>query len=270
MFDFFISTFRTVFNPNILLIALRVIVTVVVGFFFVKMLVFFASKAANRRFSPQSSMIIRKALFYTGAFIIFILVLKQLGVKLAAILGAAGIAGISLGFASQTSVSNLISGIFLISEKPFSVGDIIKVDNTSGIILSIDLLSVKIRTFDNQFVRIPNEQLIKSQVTNMTRFPIRRLDINITLSYREDLEKVRDLLLAIAEENPYCLDNPEPFFLIQSFGHNGVDLLFGVWYLKPDFTVLNNSIKLEIKKRFERERIRIPYTQVHLHSGDQG
>jgi len=144
------------------------------------------------------------------------------------------------------------------------------VDNTSGIILSIDLLSVKIRTFDNQFVRIPNEQLIKSQVTNMTRFPIRRLDINITLSYREDLEKVRDLLLAIAEGNPYCLDNPEPFFLIQSFGHNGVELLFGVWYLKPDFTVLNNSIKLEIKKRFERERIRIPYTQVHLHSGDQG
>jgi small-conductance mechanosensitive channel len=253
-----------IFNPETMLIALRVLAIVVIGFFTLKLLVYFVQKAVNRRFTPQSAMITRKAIFYIGVFIILIAVLKQLGLKLAGILGAAGVAGIAIGFASQTSVSNLISGIFLISEKPFSVGDIIKVDSTSGIILSIDLLSVKIRTFDNQFVRIPNEQLIKSQVTNMTRFPIRRLDISITVSYREDISKVKSLLLEIAENNPYCLDNPEPFFLIQDFASSGINLLFGVWYVKADYTALNNSIKQEIKVGFEREGIVIPYKHVTL------
>ena len=76
-------------------------------------------------------------------------------------------------FASQTSVSNIISGIFLISEQPFQVGDLIKVGETKGVVLSIDLLSIKLRTFDNQLVRIPNENLIKNELSNITRFPIR-------------------------------------------------------------------------------------------------
>ncbi len=264
MFSFLFPALKVIFNPNTMLIALRVAVITVFGFFSLKLLVFFVGKAINRRFSPQTAMITRKAIFYTGVFIILIAVLKQLGLKLAGILGAAGVAGIAIGFASQTSVSNLISGIFLISEKPFSVGDIIKVDATTGIILSIDLLSVKIRTFDNQFVRIPNEQLIKSQVTNMTRFPIRRLDIGVLISYREDISKVKNLLFEIAENNPYCLDNPEPYFLIQDFASSGISLLFGIWYVKADFTALNNTIKQEIKQRFEREGIEIPYQHISL------
>ena len=266
MFSFLFPALKVIFNPDTMLIALRVLAIVVVGFFTLKLLVYFVGKAVNRRFTPQSAMITRKAIFYIGVFIILIAVLKQLGLKLAGILGAAGVAGIAIGFASQTSVSNLISGIFLISEKPFSVGDIIKVDSTSGIILSIDLLSVKIRTFDNQFVRIPNEQLIKSPVTNMTRFPIRRLDIGITVSYREDISKVKNLLFEIAENTPYCLDNPEPYFLIQDFASSGINLLFGIWYVKADFTALNNSIKQQIKERFEREGIEIPYQHITLNT----
>jgi small-conductance mechanosensitive channel len=264
MFSFLFPALKVIFNPETMLVALRVLAIIVFGFITLKLLVFFVGKAVNRRFTPQSAMITRKAIFYIGVFIILIAVLKQLGLKLAGILGAAGVAGIAIGIASQTSVSNLISGIFLISEKPFSVGDIIKVDATTGIILSIDLLSVKIRTFDNQFVRIPNEQLIKSQVTNMTRFPIRRLDVNITVSYREDISKVKNLLLEIAENTPYCLDNPEPYFLIQDFAGSGINLLFGIWYVKADFTALNNTIKQEIKERFEREGIVIPCQHISL------
>ncbi|MFT6270035.1 MAG: small-conductance mechanosensitive channel [Alphaproteobacteria bacterium] len=124
--------------------------------------------------------------------------MKELGFDLSVVLGAAGIFSVAIGFASQTSASNLISGLFLMMERPFSVGDIIRVESTTGEVISIDLLSVKIRTFDNLFVRIPNESRIKTQVTTLTRFPIRRADLQIGIAYKEDIERVKEILNNVA------------------------------------------------------------------------
>jgi small-conductance mechanosensitive channel len=212
-------------------------------------------------------MLVRKAIFYAGAFIILVAALRQLGFKLTALLGAAGVVGIAVGFASQTSVSNIISGLFLISEKPFAVGDIIKISDTAGIILSIDLLSLKLRTFDNLYIRIPNEELIKNKVTTVTRFPIRRLNIDLSVAYKDDLEKVKEVLLDIARNNPYCLNNPEPLFVIKEFGNHGIEILLGVWFSKTDYLALKNSIMLEIKQRFDTEGIEIPFPHISVYTG---
>src|SRR5208283_1440362 len=156
-----------------------------------------------KKSTPQRQMVVRKIISYSGFVLVLMAVLAELGVKLTALLGAAGIVGIAVGFASQTSVSNIISGLFLISEKPFAIGDVIKIGGTTGIIQSIDLLSIKIRTFDNMFVRIPNEKILTSEVTNITRFPIRRMDITLQVSYDEDLDRVRTVLNEIAVANPW-------------------------------------------------------------------
>jgi len=190
-----------------------------------------------------------------------------MGFKLTALLGAAGIAGIAIGFASQTSVSNIISGLFLISEKPFTVGDIVKVGDTKGTILSIDLLSVKLRTFDNQFIRIPNESLIKNQVTNITRFPIRRLDINVGVAYKENVGKVREVLLDIASKEPLCLDEPEPLVRFLNFGDSALEFLFAVWCVKDDYLKLNTKMMQQIKERFDAENIEIPFPHRSLYTG---
>ena len=113
--------------------------------------------------------------------------LRELGFKLSVLLGAAGVLTVAVGFASQTSASNIISGLFLLGERPFSVGDVIRVGSTTGEVLSIDLLSAKLRTFENLFVRIPNETLIKSEVTNLSRLPVRRLDLKIGIAYKEEV-----------------------------------------------------------------------------------
>jgi small-conductance mechanosensitive channel len=136
--------------------------------------------------------------------------MREMGFSLAVIMGAAGVLTVAIGFASQTTASNLISGLFLIGERSFEIGDIIKVGNTTGEVLSIDALSVKLRTFDNLFVRIPNETLIKSEVTTLSRFPIRRLDLQLGVAYKEDIEQVRKVLMAVADSNPLCLDEPSP------------------------------------------------------------
>ncbi len=267
MANIFSFNMDTLLSGETLMTGLRVVVIVIAGFILLKIITFTTGKTVKKRLSPHSAMLVKKAIFYTGALIIFVTVLRQLGFKLTALLGAAGIVGIALGFASQTSVSNIISGIFLISEKPFAVDDIIKVGDTTGIILSIDLLSIKIRTFDNMFIRIPNETLIKTEVTNVTRFPIRRLNIDVSIAYKEDLGRVKEILLEIAKDNPYCLDNPEPLFVIKEFGTSGVGLLLGLWFVKTDYLLLKNSVMQSIKERFDKEGIEIPFPHMSIYSG---
>lgn len=80
-------------------------------------------------------------------------------------------------------------------------------DGNTGTVLSIDLLSIKIRTYDNLFIRIPNQKVISSEITNLTRFPIRRIDIPVKVAYKDDLEKVKEILKKSAKQNPYCLMN---------------------------------------------------------------
>jgi small-conductance mechanosensitive channel len=242
--------------PDIITRGLSVVITVVAGLFLVRILAGAIQRYIMRKSTPQRQMIARKLVTYTGFFLVFLAVLAELGVKLTAFLGAAGIVGIAVGFASQTSVSNIISGLFLISEKPFAIGDVIRIGSTTGIIQSIDLLSIKIRTFDNLFVRIPNEKILSSEVTNITRFPIRRMDILVSVGYGQDLRKAQDLLSRIIRANPWCLDEPEPSVIINEFKESGVEIMLGLWFAKTDYVELRNSIMADIVDGFGRAGVR--------------
>lgn len=198
----------------------------------------------------------------------FISTLRELGFDLSVVLGAAGILSVAIGFASQTSASNLIRGLFLMMERPFSIGDVIRVEQTTGEVISIDLLSVKIRTFDNLFVRIPNESMIKTQVTTLTRFPIRRADLKVGIAYKEDIEKVKKLLADVAEKNLLCLSEPAPLFILLGFGSSSVDIQFSVWAKRENFLLMKNSIYQEIKEAFDANGVEIPFPHLSLYSGE--
>lgn len=240
---------------------------IVVGFLVTRIIIFILIRGIKRNVTPQSRMLLRKTISYTGLAIIIFLVLNSLGINMAPLLGAAGILGIALGFASQTSVSNIISGIFLIAEKPFEIGDIIKVNGNTGVVKSVDLLSVKIHGFDNRYIRIPNEVIIKTEVTNITRFPIRRLDLELRVAYKEDIRRVKELLMDTVQAIPECLDHPEPIFLMQNFSDRGVEFLFGVWIDKSDYIALKTQVMLDIKEAFDREGIEIPYPHMQISPG---
>ena len=228
-----------------------------------------ARRFFTKKYAPHYGMLAGKFVFYTGLTILTITVMGQLGISMAPLLGAAGIVGIALGFASQTSVSNIISGLFLIAEQPFKVDDIITINNTTGFVMSIDVLSVKLRTFDNKFVRIPNEMIIKTEVTNLTRFPIRRFNARISVAYKEDIAQVRELLMEVAEKNEYVLSEPEPTIIFDAFGASSIDLLFLVWAPVDEFILLKNTIQEEVKAKFDEEGIEIPFPHVSLYSGSE-
>jgi small-conductance mechanosensitive channel len=222
---------------------------------------------AAKRLNALHAQLTRRVIFYTILVMFAVMALRQLGFDLSVLLGAAGIFSVAIGFASQTAASNLISGLFLIGEKPFSVKDVVKIGDTTGEVLSIDLLSIKLRTFDNLFVRIPNESVMKAEVTTLSRFPIRRLDLKIGVAYKEDIARVRDELMRIANHNPLCLDEPEPLFIFLGFGASSLDIQFSVWAARENFLQLMNSIQEEIKTAFDAAGIEIPFPHLSLYTG---
>ncbi len=250
------------------MLAIRVAIILALGFPILFMLRGWARSFFTKRYATHYGMLAGKIVFYTGLTILVVMVMGQLGLSLAPLLGAAGILGVALGFASQTSVSNIISGLFLIAEQPFKVDDIITVGNTTGIVMSIDMLSAKLRTFDNQFVRIPNETLIKTEVVNLTRFPIRRFDALVSVAYKEELGKVREVLMEVAEKNEYTLAEPEPQVIFNAFGASSIDLQLRVWGQSDEYLLLKNSIYEEVKKHLDEADIEIPFPHVSLYSGE--
>lgn len=228
-----------------------------------------AHKIMIQHLSPHHSTLFKRLIYWVLLSLFLASALRHLGFSLSVLLGAAGILTVAIGFASQTSASNLISGLFLVAEKPFQLGDIITVGNTTGEVLSIDLLSVKLRTFDNLFVRIPNESLIKTEFTNLTRFPIRRFDLLIGVAYREDIANVRSVLKAVADANPLCLDEPEPLFLFTGFGDSSLNIQFSVWAKRENFRDLRNTLQEEVKLAFDAAGVEIPFPHRTLYTGSE-
>ena len=257
----------TLMSEEFLTTSIRIAVIIAIGFPLILTLRGWARAFFRKKYATHYGMLAGKIVYYVGLVILLITVLGELGISLAPLLGAAGILGVALGFASQTSVSNIISGFFLIAEQPFKVDDIITVGNTSGFVLSIDMLSVKIRTFDNRFVRIPNEMIIKTEVINNTKFPIRRFNCSVSVAYKEDIGKVREILMDVAEKNEYCMSEPAPLIIFDAFGSSSIDLLLLVWAQKDEYIPLKNTINEEVKARFDKEGIEIPFPHVSLYTG---
>ncbi|MDR1867065.1 MAG: mechanosensitive ion channel family protein [Treponema sp.] len=209
----------------------------------------------KKHLNGQRTLLLKKSIKYTGFIMALLFIFKSMGIDTSALLGAAGVVGIIIGFAAQTTVSSLLSGLFLLSEKSFKVGDTIQIGNTLGIILSVDLLSVKVRTFDNIFVRIPNETLIQNNLMTLSRFPIRRLDLTFTVAYSEDLEKIRDVVLDITAKNHFVLVNPGPLFRVDKLDLSGVQIILNVWFDSNYLLDTKTSMLMDIKQRFEKECI---------------
>jgi len=244
----------------------------IIGFtyLFTHSLVLLVRRVFFKHISQQSKMLISKAIIYAGVTIGIFLIIDTLELRgvFTTLLGAAGVLGVVLGIASQTSIGNIVSGIFLISEKPFEIGDLIRVGDKLGKVYSIDLLSIKLKTHDNLLIRIPNQTIISTEVVNITKFPIRRMDILLSVAYKDDLKKVIQLLKQIAKSNPLCLDEPEPLVVVTEFEASGIGFKFGVWFEKDAYADVRNTIFQDIMNVFAAEGIEIPFPHISVYTGE--
>ncbi len=247
--------------------AARVLVIAVTGIPLVMLASRIIGGILHRRLGQQGGDLLARIARYGGYILILIAILEEFGFNLGAVLGAAGIAGVAIGFASQTSLSNLISGLFIVGERPFEKGDIIEVGNFIGTVEEIGLMALTLRTFDNRSVRIPNETLVKNNVVTVTRYPIRRVDLSIGVSYNEAIDCVMEILRKVAEEHPAVLDEPEPMIVFNGFAESSLNFVIGAWATKEDVLRVKNELPLRIKEAFDREGIEIPFPHRVLAGG---
>lgn len=256
------------FNTETIDKFIRILFILVVGVGSIHLVTFMIKRSLYKQLSRQRMMLISRTIIYTGYIGMVLIVIREMNYDLTALFGAAGVVGIVIGVASQTSIGNIISGLFLVSEKSFELGDVVRVGDKTGTVYSIDLLSIKIKTFDNLLIRIPNQTVISTELVNVTRFPVRRLDFQIGVAYKEDLRKVKAILEDVARNNPLCLEEPEPVIIFQAFGDSSMNITFGIWFEKTNYLAVKNSVFVEIKEAFDREGIEIPFPHISVYAGE--
>ena len=217
-----------------------------------------------RNAPPHGRALIGRIATWTVVIVFTVSALRELGFDFTVVLGAAGILTAAAAFASQASASNVISGLFLGLEGNVLIGDVITVNGVTGEVLAIDLLSTRLRTFDNLMVRIPNETMVKADITNLQRFPIRRYDLQVGVAYASDLQRVRDVLMEVADRHPLILEEPAPLIIAQGFGASSIDLQFSVWVRRDAYLEVRNAVQQKVKEAFDRAGIQIPFPHVSL------
>ena len=226
-------------------------------------------RTIGNRFNAHQRLLWRRGIFYF-IFLLFIMTsLREAGFKLSVFLGAAGILTVALGFASQTSATNLISGLFLIGEGSFEVGDTIQItlirgQTIGGQVISIDILSVKLLTLDNVYIRLPNEQLIRTPVMNLSKYPIRRIPITLAINFHEDIIKVRQVLLDVAAKYPLVMDDPKATVTVTAFRESSIELLFAVWCRQENALKVRDEMQERVRNGFLENQIEIPVPKMGL------
>jgi small-conductance mechanosensitive channel len=218
-------------------------------------------KESERRFKPHTVEILSKAVSYSFYIIISMYILNLFGIEFGAVWGAAGIVGVAIGFAAQTSVSNLISGLFVISEKSMKIGDFISVGGVSGTVDSVGFLAVKIRTADNQMVRVPNSTVINSNLENTTFFEKRRFVFEVMIAYESDLKNVLEIMKTVPTRCPTVLTDPVPVLYYDGLGSSGVSLKIAVWFKTADLIQTKNDVYSAIVQVCHENAVTIPYAR---------
>ncbi len=195
-----------------------------------------------------------------------IMALNALGVSTTSLAVAFGALSIGLGFGLQNIFSNFISGIILLFERPIQVGDAVEVNGVWGEVTRINVRSTVVKTYDNAALIIPNSDFISSQVTNWSFKDLRvRRIISVGVAYGSDIERVREILLAIPDGIPHVLKYPRPVVLFTNFGESSLDFQLRIWTDINNMLVVDSHIRFEIDRRFREEGIQIPFPQRDVH-----
>ncbi|MDZ7271143.1 MAG: mechanosensitive ion channel family protein [candidate division KSB1 bacterium] len=187
--------------------------------------------------------------------------LSILGVGLSGLLVAGGVAGLVVGFASQQIVGNVISGLFLMVERPVKIGDQVNIEGTAGFVDDIRIISTTIRTYDGLMVRMPNEKVFTSNITNYVALACRRIDYTVGIRYRDDAEVAIGAIKEVLNEHPYVLVEPTPQVFVESFGESAVNLTVRFWSPVSTWYATRSELLWRIKQALEAKGIEIPFPQ---------
>ncbi len=198
----------------------------------------------------------------------FAIALTALEVDVTPVLAAIGAMGLVVGLALQGTLSNFASGLMILINRPFDVGDVVTAGGVTGTVDQMNLVSTMFRTFDNQSIYVPNNEIWNNVITNITANATRRVDLEFGIGYDDDFEEAERIIREVVDGNELVLDDPEPVVVTHELADSSVNIICRPWANTSDWWKVKTEVTREVKCRFDQAEISIPYPQqdVHVHS----
>jgi small-conductance mechanosensitive channel len=266
-----INLFGTEIEPLTILLT---IVIIAAGFATARLVRVITTKYIGSRLPPDTRKTLGKTIYYVIIAIALFSALGVSGIDLSGVFLAGGIAGIVLGFATQSLFSNLISGIFLQIDKPMKIGDPVlitgKLPDVAGVVVEITTLSSRLRMFDGTYVRLPNSDVFLSEIRNYSSAAARRVEITVGIAYKEDTAKVVAIIRKSLRGTPLVLVEPEPDVYVDSMGESAVNINVWCWVPFSVWFDMRKQITQQIKHELDANNIEIPFPQRVVYLAKQG
>ena len=180
------------------------------------------------------------------------------------VITALGAAALTAGLAFQDTLKNFVSGMILLFNKPITSGDLIQIDAFEGYVDSIRIFYTQIHTFDNRVVQIPNSRLTANCIVNCSTAGTRRVDISVSVSYEDNLTKVKSVIYGEISKNPMILSDPEPKVYVSNHRDSGVEILVLMWTEHDNYYSVKFDMEEKIKLAFDENGITIPYPHIQI------
>lgn len=238
---------------------------IVVGFAVAHAIRILIIKYIGTRLPPDARKSLGRTVYYGLVAISLLSAIGYSGVDLSGLFLAGGIAGIVIGFATQSLFSNLISGIFLHIDKPMKVGDPVlitgKLPDIAGIVVEVTTLSSRFRMFDGTYVRLPNSDVFLSEIRNFSGAAARRVEITVGVAYKEDANKVINMIRKNLSETPMVLVEPAPDIYVNDLGDSSVNINVWCWVPFSEWFETKKQLIVQIKALLDANGIEIPFPQ---------
>jgi len=246
--------------------ALVAILVLVIGIFLSKKVARLVKKAMERKdIDPTLIGFAHGLVLYSLVILVAIAAASQLGINTTSFLTIVGAAGLAIGLALKDTLSNFAAAIMLLLFLPFRVGDFISAAGVAGTVQGITLFNTVLHTPDNQKIMVPNSKIVGDTITNITANPIRRVDLEVGISYEDDIDGAKATLEKILAEDPSVLKEPAPTVALAELADSSVNLVVRPWVKTEDYWPTRFRLTETIKKTLDQEGISIPYPQQDVH-----
>ena len=266
-----LDSFLTEISNSALHLALRVVLAIVfflIGTQVIKLVRRIIKKSMKRANAELGAIQFVDSFMKAALYVLLVLFLASAcGVDAASIVAVLGSAGVAIGLAVQGSLSNLAGGVLILVLKPFKVGDYIIESSTGreGTVKEIQIFYTKLLTFDNQTVVLPNGSLANNSLVNVTAQDCRRMDITVSVSYKADLKKAKEVLAGVLEEDEAVLKDRDHIIFVSQLGSSSVDLGVRCWFMQADFWPGKWRVTENCKLALDKAGIEIPFNQLDVH-----
>jgi small conductance mechanosensitive channel len=238
------------------------ILIVIVGFWVVRLLTKFVSKIlVNRNVDLTLVGFLVSTLKFALYLFVIITAVAKIGIDTTSFIAALGAAGLAIGLALQGSLSNVAAGVMLIIFRQVKVGQFIETNGASGTVEKVGVFNTALVTIDNKVIYIPNSKLINDNITNYSEKETRRIDLIISISYSDDIDKAKNVIRGILNAEQNILKEPTALIAVGELSVSSVDIFVRPWVNTSDYFNVKLSLIEAIKKKFDEEKIKIPFPQ---------